>query len=59
MSSLNYSIYVDDIIIEEEEIDNENVIKNAFIDKFKQKYLRMPTNDEINDYMELNKMSVV
>jgi hypothetical protein len=50
---------IENIIIEEDEIDNENVIKNTFIDKFKQKYLRTPTNDEINDYMELNKMSVV
>ena len=50
---------IENVIIEEEEIDNENVIKNNFIDKFKQKYLRMPTNDEINDYVELNKMSVV
>ena len=49
---------IENVIIEEDEIDNENVIKNNFIDKFKQKYLRMPTNDEINDYMELNKMSV-
>ena len=49
---------IENVIIEEDEIDNENVVKNNFIEKFKQKYLRMPTNDEINDYMELNKISI-
>ena len=34
--------------------NNKNSVKNDFIDKFKQKYGRTPTNDEICDFIELN-----
>ena len=39
--------------------NNENAIKNDFIDKFKKKYGRVPTNDEICDFIELNDFSNV
>jgi hypothetical protein len=34
--------------------DEITVMKNDFTEKFKQKYGRMPTYDEINDFLELN-----
>jgi hypothetical protein len=45
--------------LESVSVDQETIMKNNFIDKFKQKYLRMPTQDEIYDFMELNRISVV
>jgi len=38
---------------------DESIIKNEYINKFKDKYSRMPTNDEISDYIELNSISIV
>lgn len=40
------------------EDDEETQIKNKFIDVFKSKYDRTPTQDEINDYLELRNISV-
>lgn len=34
--------------------DEEIIMKNEFSEKFKQKYGRFPTNDEITDFMELS-----
>lgn len=50
---------IETISLESASIDQETIIKNNFIDKFKQKYLRMPTQDEIYDFMELNRISIV
>lgn len=37
--------------------DDEVIKKNIFIDEFKKKYSRMPTNDEIVDHLELSNVS--
>ncbi len=61
MSSKIYEqkIPVADIDIKiSQSINAESVIKNEFIDKFKQKYGRTPTQDEINDYIELSEISI-
>lgn len=42
-----------------DEKNGEEIIKNEYIDKFKDKYGRIPTNDEINDYIELNNISII
>jgi hypothetical protein len=47
---------LDEIIIEKP-INIESEIKNQFIQTFKNKYGRIPTNDEINDYIELSTIS--
>jgi hypothetical protein len=39
-------------------VNAETVIKNEYIDKFKEKYGRIPTHDEINDYLELSEISI-
>jgi hypothetical protein len=39
-------------------VNNENVMKAEFIEQFKEKYGRIPTNDEISDYIELSAISV-
>ena len=41
------------------ELNEELVIKRDFIDKFKQKYSRAPTNEEIIEHLELKNISVV
>jgi len=41
-----------------ETINNENIMKHDFIEKFKNKYGRTPTNDEIVDYIELSQISI-
>ena len=41
------------------ELNEEMIIRNDFIDKFKNKYSRPPTNDEIVEYLELKNISVV
>ena len=46
------------IIISQTNLDKEAAIKTEFIEKFKEKYGRMPTIDEINDYIELNQISL-
>jgi hypothetical protein len=33
-------------------------MKADFIEKFKQKYGRIPTSDEVSDFIELNQFSV-
>ena len=38
-------------------IDREMEIKNEFINKFKEKYNRIPNNDEINEFLELRTFS--
>jgi hypothetical protein len=43
----------------ESELDQEMRIKHDYIEKFKQLYSRPPTTEEINDFIELNKISVV
>ena len=45
------------IIIKQTNLDKETAMKAEFIEKFKEKYGRMPTTDEINDYIELNQIS--
>lgn len=50
----------DETIIKIDRIENEEAIKkNEFIEIFKNKYGRIPTNDEINDYIELSNISNV
>lgn len=46
-----------DKIVIHTQLDNEQKIKDDFIEKFKQIYDRTPTTDEINDFMELNQIS--
>jgi hypothetical protein len=49
----------DETIINIGVADNtENIMKADFIEKFKQKYCRIPTSDEITDFIELNQYSV-
>jgi hypothetical protein len=49
----------DETIIKIGVADNtENIMKADFIEKFKQKYGRIPTSDEITDFIELNQYSV-
>jgi hypothetical protein len=40
-------------------LNDENIKKNEFIDVFKNKYGRIPTYDEINDYIELSNISII
>ncbi len=40
-------------------ISEESILKNDFIQTFKSKYGRIPTNDEINDHLELSNISVI
>ena len=40
-------------------LNEELVIKRDFIDKFKQKYSRAPTNEEIIEHLELKNISLV
>jgi hypothetical protein len=47
----------ENIIITTSALDEETSKKAEFIENFKEKYGRAPTTDEINDYIELNKMS--
>jgi hypothetical protein len=47
----------ENIIITQSTLDKEQVAKGEFIEKFKEKYDRMPTSDEINDFVELNQIS--
>jgi len=42
----------------EQTVNNENILKIDFIEKFKEKYGRIPTNDEISDYIELSQISI-
>jgi hypothetical protein len=50
----------DETIIKIGVADNtENIMKADFIEKFKQKYGRIPTSDEITDFIELNQFSTV
>lgn len=39
-------------------INEESILKNEFIQTFKNKYGRIPTNDEINDHIELSTISM-
>lgn len=49
----------DETIIKIGVADNtENIMKADFIEKFKQKYGRIPTSDEITDFIELNQYSM-
>jgi len=49
----------DETIIQIGVADNtENIMKADFIEKFKQKYGRIPTSDEVSDFIELNQFSV-
>ncbi len=49
----------DETIIKIPVADNsENIMKADFIEKFKQKYGRIPTSDEVSDFIELNQFSV-
>lgn len=53
-------IIIDDTQINiKDENNDEALLKNEYINKFKEKYGRMPTNDEICDYIELNSISTV
>ena len=45
------------VILEQDEPDEELSKRNTFIEKFKSKYNRNPTSDEINEYMELTTLS--
>jgi hypothetical protein len=48
----------DETIIKIGVADNsENILKAEFIEKFKQKYSRIPTSDEVNDFIDLNQFS--
>ena len=49
----------ENIIIKQTALDEEAVKKLEFIEKFKEKYGRIPTSDEINDFIELTEISVV
>lgn len=40
------------------EISEEMILKKDYIDKFKEKYSRPPTNDEIQEYLELRNISM-
>lgn len=40
------------------EEDEETKLRNKFIDVFKTKYERLPTHDEINEYLELKNISI-
>jgi hypothetical protein len=49
----------DETIIKIGVADNtENIMKAEFIEKFKEKYGRIPTSDEITDFIELNQYSM-
>lgn len=39
-------------------LNEELILKNEFIQTFKTKYGRIPTNDEINDHLELSTISI-
>jgi len=39
-------------------LNEESILKNEFIQTFKNKYGRIPTNDEINDHLELSTISI-
>ena len=47
----------ENMIIKQSALDEEATKKIEFIEKFKGKYGRAPTFDEINDYIELNQIS--
>ena len=47
----------ENIVIKQSNQDATDMIKLDFIEKFKKKYSRTPTTDEINDFIELNEMS--
>jgi len=51
-------ISINDNEINLQEDSNAQLIKE-FIDNFKKKYSRMPTNDEINDYIELTTITII
>jgi len=58
---ISSKIYEKTLIPENESItiystkdDELTIMKNNFTEKFKQKYGRVPTQDEINDFLELN-----
>jgi hypothetical protein len=47
------------VILENTQPDEENLKRTTYIEKFKSKYNRNPTFDEINEYLELATLSVV
>jgi len=58
-------IYTPQVELNEHNLDNPEIqineemkLKQEYINKFKQKYSRPPTNDEINEYLELRNISI-
>ena len=41
------------------ELNDETILKNEYIEKFREKYSRLPTTEEISEYIELRNISTV
>ena len=46
------------IIENNNEVDEESIVRNKFIEVFKQKYNRNPSMDEVNEHLELKNISI-